>query len=255
MLSCERLTCSLGFYRTFSIILEQNLWTFIALFFILLFAIGVFWLNRYKVNRLSRKKQRALSIGFIQLDKLDGNILDQLNHIFPEEHTLDINNIFVQHRMDVEYYLMDINAKDDSEASNLGEDVIVIHSSYLSLPYFIIFPFLNLDNRLTFLANQMISGLVDKIGNRNRLKRIEFGEIPFIDDRFIILGEDHNKILDFFTATHMQGFFNIDPKYEIIARDNTIVMKIIFPDSKISREQILRDQFNDSEAVYQYFSQ
>jgi preprotein translocase subunit SecG len=255
MLCYQRFTRLLKVEMTFSTILEQNLWTFIALFFILLFALGIFWINRYKVDQLSRKKQRALSLGFKPIEKLNNNVLDQLNQIFPQEHTLDIQNLFVQSRMDVEYYLMDINAKDESEASNLGEDVLVIHSSYLSLPYFVMFPFLNFDNRLAFLANQMISGLVDKIGNRNKLKRIEFGEFPYIDDRFIILGEDQNNIRNFFTSSHMQGFFKINPKYEIFARDNTIVMKIIFPDPKSRREQILRNQFEDAEAVFKYFSQ
>jgi hypothetical protein len=237
--------------------LERNIGLLAALAVLLLFGLGIFWMIRTSRRRSAQRLERAKSLGFEPLEVLDQAVLQRLNRLYRANHRqeLDPRNVFVQHRNDAAFYLMDIVDVGGDESSDLGEDVVVIVSPYLSLPRFSLAPMLKMDGRMGGLMNKAVDRLMDMVGTRQGLVRVPFDQYPEIDDNYIIFGSDPNLLQNFFTSSYMSGFFNIKPKYEITAGGDTLVVKAIFPDREKSRDEIVRSQYDDAEAMFRFLSQ
>ena len=105
------------------------------------------------------------------------------------------------------------------------------------------------------LINKAVDRVMNMVGTRQGLVRVPFDQYPEIDDNYIIFGSDPSLLQNFFTSSHMNGFFSIKSNYEIVAGGDTLVVKAILPDREKSRDEVVRNQYNDAEAMFRFFSQ
>jgi len=206
-----------------------------------------------------RSKQRenwARTLGFKHVEQPDPALLEGISNLYPQVMELNYKSIYEQRRSDVVFYLVDFMLDESGdETANLGEDVIVITSPYLSLPSFVLIPQIKIKGHIGNLVNRAISELINRVSLKKGLHRVDFDQYPHINDRYIVLGDDPVRLYDFFTASHMQGFYKINPQYEILAGGSVMIIKVFLPDPKKDREQVLRDQFQDAEGIFRFFSQ
>ncbi len=235
---------------------EVNLWFFIALSLILIAGLGLIWFNRYAGSRSKQRENWAKTLGFKPVEQADPALLDGISQLYPPGMQVNFNNIYEQRRSDVVFYLADFLLDENGdETANLGEDVIVLTSPYLSLPNFVLIPRIDIKGHIGDLVNRAISELINSVSQKRGLHRVDFDQYSQINDQYIVLGDDPVRLYNFFTASHMQGFYKINPQYEVLAGGNVMILKVIFPDPKKAREQVLRDQFQDAEAIFRFFSQ
>ena len=237
--------------------IEQKLGFLIAFAILLLAGLGILWVIRANRRSSAQRLERAKALGFEPLEELDQAVLQRLNRLYRANHKQDLQpkNVFEQRQNDAVFYMMDIMDTSGDESSDLGEDVVVIVSPYLSLPRFSLAPIPKMDGRMGGLINKAIDQLMDVVGARQGLVRVPFDQYPEIDENYIIFGSDPDLLMNYFTSSYMSGFFNIKPKYEITAGGDTLIVKVVFPDYKKSRDEIVRQQYNDAEAMFRYFSQ
>jgi hypothetical protein len=151
--------------------------------------------------------------------------------------------------------MMDLLDTGGDETSNLGEDVVVIISPYLSLPRFAMAPMIKMDGRIGGLMTKAVDKLMDMVGTRQGLVRVLFDQYPDIGENYIIFGNDPSLLRNYFTSPHMSGFFNIEQKYEITAGGDTLIVKAMFPDRDKDRDEFVRRQYRDAEAMFRFLSQ
>lgn len=237
--------------------LERNLGVLIALAIVVLVGMSIFWVVRFGRKQSAQRLERARSLGFSPLGELVPDVLERVTHLYRsnQQQQIQLQNIFEQRRTDASFYLLDILDTAGDDTSNLGEEVIVIISSYLALPRFTIIPMIKMEGRLGGLMNIAIDKLMDMLGTRQGLERVQFDQYPEIDKRFIIFGDDPVEIRNFFTNSYMSGFFDIKPKYEIDAGGDTLIIKVMFPEQEKNRDEAVRVQFKDAEAIFHFFSQ
>jgi hypothetical protein len=214
--------------------------TLLALGFIVL-VIAVFGFIIYTNQK--EKQQRieiAQMLGFTPVETPDDGLLGRLAsvHISHARTNYHLRNVM---RKSIPYgamYIYDMWNSAGKSSSTVENSAVAVISPDLNLPFFVIYPRLATSGMLANLANQFIEGVLATQG----LTEVDFPDIPEMDEKFFVAGEDEYAVQTLFTPV-LANLLTSKPMVGICAKGDTLSVSLtnnrsISPDVDAMRELV-----------------
>ena len=169
----------------------MNTHLLIAFGLLLLFGLLISYAVQYSKKKEEQRQQTVRSMGFTAIET-SATLTDRINQFYSWDKSSSqttLSNVFHKTLPDGEMYLFGLNDSDTEQQT------IAILSPDLSLPKFMIFPRIEMDNAAGKLVNKALIWAISRVETP-----LEFPEVPEFQERYMVSSPNPDSARRFLDA-------------------------------------------------------